>query len=155
MAKRTYRYFVGAPLYPFGYGLSYTSFSYSTPKVDDSHLASDDSVTISAEVANSGKEAGDEVVQLYLTHVGVPGAPMRALEGFQRIHLTRGEKKTVSFTLHKRDLSTVDPDGTRRIVPGDVTVWIGGGQQTVRAGLPQTSGVETKFTLANASTLPD
>lgn len=155
MAKRTYRYFEGAPLYPFGYGLSYTSFSYSTPKVDDSHLASDDSVTISAEVANSGKEAGDEVVQLYLTHVGVPGAPMRALEGFQRIHLTRGEKKTVSFTLHKRDLSTVDPDGTRRIVPGDVTVWIGGGQQTVRAGLPQTAGVETKFTLANASTLPD
>jgi beta-glucosidase len=153
MAKRTYRYFDGEPLYPFGYGLSYTSFAYSNAKVDTSRLAGGSvtgSVTISVDVANDGAMAGDEVVQLYLTHDGVDGAPLRALKGFHRVHLDRHQHKTVTFTLGERDLSVVDKDGKRQVVPGTVKVWVGGGQQ-----LPQTAGKETQFAIATATTLPD
>src|SRR5262249_30396000 len=111
MAKRTYRYFDGEPLYPFGYGLSYTTFSYKNPKVSRSRISANDPITISVDVTNSGTVASDEVVQLYLTHAGVTGAPLRALRGFQRIHLNRGQTKTVTFQLHDRDLDVVDPAG--------------------------------------------
>jgi beta-glucosidase len=155
MARRTYRYFDGQPLYPFGYGLSYTSFAYGRPKVDRAEVARGDAVTVSAEVSNTGPVPGDEVVQLYLTHRDVAGAPLRALAGFERIHLARGEKKTVSFTLRDRDLSVVDPAGTRRIVPGRVDAWIGGGQPVARPGLPAAPGAETGFKLTSPATLPD
>jgi beta-glucosidase len=155
MAKRTYRYFDGEPLYPFGYGLSYTTFSYSNAHVDNANVAADGSVTISIDVTNAGAMAGDEVVELYLTHPGVAGAPLRALKGFQRIHLPRGGKKTVSFTIRDRDLSIVDEAGKHRIVPGTVQAWIGGGQPVARAGLPKPPGAETQFTITSAATLPD
>jgi beta-glucosidase len=155
MADRTYRYFQGEPLYPFGYGLSYTSFAYSKPRVDHKKIAADGAVTVSVEVTNTGATASDEVVQLYLMHPGVPGAPLRALQGFQRIHFDRGEKKTVSFHLQGRDLSIVVPEGVRRIVPGKVNVWVGGGQPVTPPGLPPTSGVSTQFTITSASTMPD
>jgi beta-glucosidase len=155
MAKRTYRYFDGEPLYPFGYGLSYTSFTYSNAKVDNVSVAADGTITVSVDVANSGAMAGDEVVQLYLTRAGVAGAPSRALQGFQRVHLNRGEKKTVSFTLRDRALSVVDADGKRRIMPGSVDVWVGGGQPVVRSGLAKAAGAETKFTITGEATLPD
>jgi beta-glucosidase len=87
MAKRTYRFFDGEPLYPFGYGLSYTQFKYSNPHVDNTSVPATGTVKVSVEVANSGAVAGDEVVQLYVTHPEVAGAPLRALKGFQRIHL--------------------------------------------------------------------
>ena len=73
---RTYRYFNGEPLYPFGYGFSYTSFSYSNAKVDNASVAADSAVTVSVDVTNAGAMAGDEVVQLYLTHSGIAGAPL-------------------------------------------------------------------------------
>jgi beta-glucosidase len=155
MAKRTYRYFDGDPLYPFGYGLSYTSFGYNDAKVDNASVAADGSVTVSVDVTNKGAMAGDEVVQLYLTHKGIDGAPLRSLEGFQRVHLNRGEKKTVSFTLRDRALSVVDAEGKRRIMPGSVDVWVGGGQPTVRSGLPKTAGAETQFSITGDATLPD
>ena len=155
MAKRTYRYFDGEPLFPFGYGLSYTSFSYSHPRVDNANVAADGAVTVSVDVANTGAMAGDEVVQLYLTHPGVAGAPLRALQGFQRVHLARGQRKTVSFKLHDRDLSIVDEAGKHRIVPGKVEVWVGGGQPVVRSGLPKTAGAQTEFTITSEATLPD
>ena len=155
MAKRTYRYFDGEPLYPFGYGLSYTSFSYSHPRVDNANVAADGAVTVSVDVVNSGAVAGDEVVQLYLTHPGVAGAPLRALQGFQRVHLARGQRKTVSFKLHDRDLSIVDETGKHRIVLGKVEVWVGGGQPTMRSGLPKTAGAQTEFTITSEATLPD
>jgi beta-glucosidase len=155
MAKRTYRYFDGEPLYPFGYGLSYTSFSYTRARVDHKKISAKEGVKVSVDVTNTGGVAGDEVVQLYLTHPGAAGAPLRALQGFQRVHLDRGQKKTVSFYLGERDLSIVDEAGERRIVPGDIRVWIGGGQPIARPGLPQTAGAWTQFSVTTDATLPD
>ncbi len=155
MANRTYRYFKGEPLFPFGYGLSYTSFAYRNAKVDDAKVAADGTERVSVDVSNAGTMAGDEVVQLYLTHPGVAGAPLRALEGFQRIHLGAGQSEIVSFTLRNRQLSTVDAEGTRRITPGKVEVWVGGGQPVSRPGLPKAAGASTEFTITGAATLPD
>ena len=155
MAKRTYRYFDGEPLYPFGYGLSYTSFAYKNVKLSRAKSSVKDSVVVSVDVTNTGAVAGDEVVQLYVTHVGVSGAPIRALRGFQRVHLERGESKPVTFTLRDRDLSIVDEAGKTRIVPGNVTMWIGGGQPATRAALPRTAGIQTQFAITGDATLPD
>ena len=149
MANRTYRYFKGEPLYPFGYGLSYTKFTYSGARTDHDHVPADGSVTLSAEVTNSGAMAGDEVVELYLTHQGVKGAALQELRGFQRIYLNRGEKKTVTFTLRDRDLSIVDDAGKRRIAPGAVQAWIGGGQPGKADGVP------AQFTISSAAELPE
>jgi beta-glucosidase len=155
MAKRTYRYFDGEPLYPFGYGLSYTSFAYKNPKVAQDKVDEKGTVSFSVEVTNTGKLAGDEVAQLYITHVDVSGAPIRALQGFRRVHLEPGQRTTVDFKLENRQLSVVDAAGTRRVVPGEVKVWIGGGQPLSRAGLPKTPGVETQFTISGQSVLPE
>jgi beta-glucosidase len=155
MAKRTYRYFDGEALYPFGYGLSYTAFAYSQPRVDNASVPASGVATVSVDVANTGAMAGDEIVQLYLTHPGVAGAPLRALKGFRRVHLTQGQKTTVSFMLRDRDLSIVDEAGKHRIVPGKVDVWVGGGQPVAPAGLPKTAGAQTQFTIIGEATLPD
>src|SRR5213594_560201 len=155
MAGRTYRYFTEPPLYPFGYGLSFSSFNYSDAKVSQAQAAADGAVTASVRVSNASSVPGDEVVQLYLAHPGVEGAPIRALAGFQRIHLDASASKTVEFTLHDRDLSVVDEAGARRIVPGTVDVWIGGGQPVAGPGQPQTTGVRTAFTITSGATLEE
>jgi beta-glucosidase len=155
MAKRTYRYFSDEPLYPFGFGLSYTSFSYSNARVDNDSVPADGSVNVSVDVTNTGAFPGDEVVQLYLTHANIPGAPLRALAGFQHLHLDAGQKKTATFTLRDRILSIVDETGKRRIVPGTVNVWVGGGQPVSPASLPKIDGAATQFTLTGEATLPD
>src|SRR6266576_372053 len=149
MAKRTYRYFDGEPLYPFGYGLSYTSFAYSNARVDQNNVSADGTATVSVEVANRGPMGGDEVVQLYVTHTAVGGAPHRALKAVQRVHLDRDQKKTVTFTLRDRDLSIVDDDGKHRIAPGALNIWVGGGQPVARTGLPKPSGAQTKCTITS------
>ena len=118
-------------------------------------MPADGSVTISVDVANTGRTAGDEVAQLYLTHDGTAGAPLRALQGIQRVHLNAGEQKRISFTLHDRELSIVDPDGKRRIVAGKVTAWVGGGQPLQIPDRPATAGAKTQFTITSESTLPD
>ncbi|HEY1463542.1 MAG TPA: glycoside hydrolase family 3 C-terminal domain-containing protein [Terriglobales bacterium] len=155
MANRTYRYFTGEPLYPFGYGLSYTSFAYSNPRVQNLMNATGGSVTVSVDVTNTGAMAGDEVVQLYLTHKGVARAPLRALKSFQHVHLNPGQKQTVTFSLNSDQLSTVDEAGSRRIVPGIVDVWIGGGQPVTPSDLPKPAGVAAQFTISQASTIVD
>ncbi|MES1156898.1 MAG: glycoside hydrolase family 3 C-terminal domain-containing protein [Alphaproteobacteria bacterium] len=155
MAHRTYRYFDGEVLYPFGYGLSYTTFSYANARVSRPSVRANGQVVVSVDVTNSGAMDSDEVVELYLTHPGVAGAAIRALNGFQRVHLAHGETKTVQFTLSDRALSIVDPQGVRRIVPGQVSVWVGGGQPTSRAGLAQPAGAATQFRLTSAATLPN
>ena len=89
MKNRTYRYFNGEVLYPFGYGLSYTTFSYADSRISSARVSAHDSVIVSVNVTNTGTMDGDEVVQLYAMHPDVPGAPARALVGFQRVHLAR------------------------------------------------------------------
>ena len=155
MAKRTYRYFDGQPLYPFGFGLSYTSFAYGNAHVDHKKISATGAVAISVDVTNTGAAPGDEVVQLYLTHPGVAGAPLRALKGFQRLHFERGEKKTVKFVLRDRDLSIVDESGKHRIVPGKVEAWVGGGQPIGTASAAKPSGASAQFTITSETTLPD
>jgi beta-glucosidase len=151
MARRTYRYFSGDPLYAFGYGLSYTQFEYRQPKVSREAISADDSVTVSAEVANRGGIASDEVVQLYLWHEGLAGAPLRELRGFERIHLAPGHSKRVAFTLRDRDLSVVDAEGKRRIATGQVRVWIGGGQPS--SDPRKVAGVSTGFRIDSTKVL--
>ena len=154
MANRTYRYFKGEPLFPFGYGLSYTKFCYSNPQVMSESIAADGAETISADVTNRGEMASDEVVQLYLAHENVEGAAVEELHGFQRIHLAPGQAKTVKFNVRDRDLSIVDREGQRRIVPGDVHVWIGGGQPPFREKFAG-NGVSAQFRITSGNTLPD
>jgi beta-glucosidase len=155
MAGRTYRYFLGAPLYPFGFGLSYTSFSYTNARVDHDQIAATDPVTVSVEVKNTGAVAGDEVVELYVTHPSVDGAPIRALKGFTRVHLDKGEQKTVSLTLHDRELSVVDDAGKTRIMAGPVEVWIGAGQPVAPRNGAVPPGAKTQFRITSEATLPD
>jgi beta-glucosidase len=155
MNGRTYRYFTEQPLYPFGYGLSFSSFNYSDAKITPAQVSPGAVVTVSARVTNSSSVAGDEVVELYLSHPGVDGAPIRALVGFERIHLAASASQTVTFTLHDRDLSLVDDHGARRIVPGTVEAWIGGGQPISGPGQPPTQGVSAKFTIASGATLDE
>jgi beta-glucosidase len=133
MANRTYRYFSGKPLYPFGYGLSYTKFSYSDLSVPTSAIAAGLPLSADVTVTNVGKAAGDEAVQLYLKFPQVKGAPRIALRGFQRIHLEPGASQQVHFDLKPRDLGMVTEDGNPIIAEGDYTISIGGGQPETAA----------------------
>jgi len=128
MKGRTYRYFDGEPLYPFGFGLSYARFKYSNLRAPDTIQAGED-VALSVDVENTGKVAGDEVVELFLTDIesSVP-VPIRALKGFERIHLKPGEKETVKFTLTPEQLSLIDSNFKRAVEPGLFEVAVGGKQ---------------------------
>jgi beta-glucosidase len=128
MANRTYRYFTGKPLYPFGYGLSYTKFSYSDLSIPTTTVAAGQPLDADVTVTNTGKLGGDEVVQLYLKFPPVKGAPAIALRGFQRIHLDPGGSQKVHFHLNPRDLGMVTEDGNPIISQGDYTISVGGGQ---------------------------
>lgn len=154
MRGRTYRYFAGEALYPFGFGLSYTSFKYANARVDQASETADAKVSVSVDVVNSGAMAGDEVVQLYLSHEGIAGAPLKSLGGFERIHLSPGEKRTVTFRLSARELSVVDETGKRQLIPGRVHVWVGGGPKGTRSGLESPAGAATTFSLNGSATLP-
>ncbi len=128
MKGRTYRYFDGKPLYPFGYGLSYTTFSYSNLVLPNDAVAAGQPLKAQVTVANMGKAAGDEVVQLYLSFPDVKGAPIRALRGFHRVHLDPGQSTNVQFELRPRDLSMVSDAGEPIIAEGKYLVSVGGGQ---------------------------
>ena len=134
MAARTYRYFKGEPLWPFGFGLSYTSFEYRDLALTASHIAAGEPLDLSVQVRNTGARAGDEVVQLYLKFPSVAGAPLVALRGFQRLHLEPSQSRQVEFHLMPRDLSIVNEIGDIIVAEGSYSVSIGGGQ-------PGTSGV--------------
>ncbi|KAA6462127.1 beta-glucosidase [Acidobacteria bacterium AB60] len=128
MERRTYRYFTGKPLYPFGYGLSYTTFSYSDLSVPTAPVHAGEAVGADVTVTNTGKAAGDEVVQVYLKFPSVAGAPRVALRGFKRIHLEAGANQRVHFDLRDRDLGMVTLDGHPIIAAGEYKISIGGGQ---------------------------
>jgi beta-glucosidase len=135
MKGRTYRYAETEPLYPFGYGLSYTRFEYSNIHADKQKLGSGDEVVISAEVGNVGERSGDEVVQLYVKALDAPFVvPLHELRGFVRIPLEPGQAQRISFTLTTRDLSLIDESGKRVFLPGRVRVYMGGSQPDERSG---------------------
>jgi beta-glucosidase len=138
MKGRTYRYFEGEPLWPFGFGLSYTTFAYSDLTLPEVAVNADDPVHASVTVANTGKVAGDEVVELYLQFPEVSGAPRRALRGFQRVHLELGASQKVEFQLNPRDLSMVTDLGDIIVAKGKYTVSIGSGQPGT--GVPSVNG---------------
>jgi beta-glucosidase len=150
MKGRTYRYFTGTPLYPFGYGLSYTSFSYSGLTLPTDSVKAGQPMTANVVVTNKGTVAGDEVAQLYLTFPGVPGAPLRALRGFKRVHLNAGESQTVHFGLAARDLSMVTDAGEPIVAAGEYKLFIGGGQPN-----ESTAGVYGKFVVKSTMQLPE
>jgi beta-glucosidase len=128
MAGKTYRFFTQEPLYPFGYGLSYTTFSYSDLSMPE-RIPAGEKVKVSVKVTNTGKTDGDEVVQLYLTDekASTP-RPVRQLEGFTRITLKAGETKDVEFTLEPRQFSIINRKEKRVIEPGWFTISVGGKQ---------------------------
>lgn len=148
MRGRTYRYFKGTPLYPFGAGLSYTTFGFSKPALSTTRLAAGASLKVGAVVRNTGNRAGDEVVQVYLDDPKSPLAPLRALVGFKRVHLEPGEQRRVGFELSPRQLSTVDAAGDRAVVAGHYRVFIGGGQPGYA------DGVDASFTISGHDALP-
>jgi beta-glucosidase len=148
MKGRTYRYFEGKPLYPFGYGLSYTQFAYSDFAVPSAPISAGSPASFDVTVANNGKAAGDEVVQLYLSFPNVPGAPLRALRGFKRVHLEPGASQKVSFLLQPRDMSMVSEAGDPVVPEGSYSVSVGGGQPNTTAQvLTKSFAVKGKVTL--------
>jgi len=152
MAGRTYRYFGGEALYPFGYGLSYTRFSYGAPVLARTSVKAGEDQAVAVEVTNSGARDGDEVVQLYVSR-DVAGAPVRALKGFMRVHLKAGETKHLAFRLDALAMSTVAADGSRSVQPGPVKLWIGGGQPATRPGIERAPGADATFTVEGTKAL--
>ena len=129
MQGRTYRYFKGEPLYPFGYGLSYTRFDYSNLRFQSKTVKAGEPVKVSVDVTNAGDREGDEVVQLYLTDTAASApVPIRTLVGFDRISLRPREKRTVTFTITPRQMSLIEDSGKRVIEPGEFAISVGGGQ---------------------------
>lgn len=134
MKNRTYRFFTGTPLYPFGHGLSYTRFAYAAASPAAVTIAAGDGLGTAVRVTNTGARAGDAVVQAYLAPVApqpqgrtVP-VLQRQLVGFARASLAPGESREVRLTIDPRSLSLVARDGTRAIVPGAYRLFVGGGQ---------------------------
>lgn len=149
MKNRTYRYFKGEVLYPFGYGLSYTTFSYGKLTMSSPEVKAGQSLLVEADITNTGKVKGDEVAELYLSYPGRPNAPIRALKGFKRISLDVGATAHVHFELNPRDLSLVRDDGAREILSGTYNLYVGGSQPAADG-----SGLQGHFRIIGTRLLP-
>lgn len=145
MKGRTYRFADHEPQYPFGYGLSYTSFRYSNLRLDrDAIAADDDGVAVSVEVENTGEREGDEVVQLYVRDVAASmPVPLHQLQGVRRIRLKSGETSTVEFDVRTSQLVCYDEDGEAFVEPGVFRIFVGGGQPE----FPQSGAVSVDLTV--------
>jgi beta-glucosidase len=155
---RTYRYFQGHPLYPFGYGLSYSQFRYRDLKLSAPQILAGENIQVVSTVENVSQRSGDEVVELYVSHVSPsPLVPLRSLAGFRRIHLNARERQTVSFVLAPAQLGVVNADGNRVVEPGRYRISVGG-QQPDRDGLLVQQGkvIQVDFAVAGpAAQVPD
>ena len=149
MEGRTYRYFEGAPVYPFGHGLSYTRFAYAPLVVEPVDGAVEKGLRVTTRITNVGQRPGDEVAQLYITPPAFDGAPRTALRGFQGLTLKPGESRTLSFTLSPRDMSFVTMAGDRMLIPGDYDLSVGGGQPGTQAPVEH-----ARYTIGTAMPLP-
>jgi beta-glucosidase len=131
---RTYMYFKGEPLYPFGYGLSYTTFSYANLKASSAEVASDGTITVSVDVTNTGSRTGDEVVQLYVKHLkSKVERPIEELKGFQRVALNPNETKTVQIPLRASTLAFWDErQGQFKVEAEPVKLMIGSSSKDIK-----------------------
>jgi beta-glucosidase len=155
MDGRTYRFFKGEPLYPFGFGLSYTRFKYSAFGVSSARIAPTENVTVSATVENAGTREGDEVVQVYVTDLAASvRVPIRSLAGAERVHLKPGERRVVKFTLEPRQLAVITNDGRTVVELGDFKITIGGKQPgfTGPADANTTTFIEGRFSVTGPAT---
>ncbi|HEY6488414.1 MAG TPA: glycoside hydrolase family 3 C-terminal domain-containing protein [Terracidiphilus sp.] len=151
MANRTYRYFNGKPLFAFGDGLSYTTFTYSAVKLSSERLQAGSTLTVEADVQNIGAVAGGEVAELYLRPPQTDVSPKLALAGFERVHLEPGASKHITFHLDPRTLSQVDDKGVRAVVRVTYQICRGGSQPEGDAA----QGVRTKdFTIVGTQPIP-
>ena len=129
MANRTYRYMTDEPLFPFGYGLSYTTFEYSDLRPSCERVSEGGDLIVRVTVTNTGSRAGTEVPQLYLSHAETPFAvPIRQLAGFRTVHLASHESRSIEFTITEKQLRLVDLAGQSRFIPGRLTLSVGGSQ---------------------------
>ncbi len=128
-----YNNLTGQPLFPFGYGLSYTTFEYADLQIEKSSITTSDSTLVRCKITNSGRLAGDEVVQLYIhDEFASVARPVTELKGFQRIHLNPGETKEVTFTINSEMLSMLDIDLKKVVEPGDFRIMIGASSKDIR-----------------------
>jgi beta-glucosidase len=148
MKQRTYRYFTGTPLYPFGYGLSYTTFQYSNGNLSAQSLHAGDPLQATVQLKNTGDRDGEETVEYYLIPRAKPEAPLRWLAGFQKVQLGKGETKSVQLTINPRQLSIVDDEGTRAVRAGDYDLYVGGSQPVAGAGVSLPFHIEGESPLA-------
>ena len=157
MKGRTYRYMKAEPLYPFGFGLSYTSFVYSDLQVSKSRIKGNETIQATVTLTNTGKVASDEVAQLYITHEQTGGAadpdilkeaPLYALKGFQRVSLAPGASVKLNFVLTPDKLSLIDQQGKPQIPAGKVKISIAGSLPGSRSeALGAAKAVETEITI--------
>jgi beta-glucosidase len=128
-----YENLTGLPLFPFGYGLSYTTFEYSNLTIEKTVAKKGDKINVSFVVTNTGKRAGDEVAQLYLRdQIASVARPVQALKGFERIHLQPGASKTITLTLNPEDFEMLNEKMETVIEPGDFTIMIGSSSRDIR-----------------------
>ncbi len=149
MKGRTYRYFAGTPVYPFGHGLSYTKFGYAPLTVTPARGGAENGLRVTTRLTNQGDRPGEEVAQLYLDFPDRPGTPRIALRGFQRVALRPGEARSLTFDLSPRDLSSVALDGARSVAAGTYRVTVGAGQPGTGV-----AGQTASFTAHQSAELP-
>ena len=125
MTGRTYRYFYGEPLYPFGFGLSYTRFEYSNLKVLEPVNAGQPG-SLTFDLFNSGNMNGEEVVQVYISNKNIENAPIKSLKNFKRMNLKAGEKQTIKIELKRDDFAIVNNSGDKTVYPGEYEIVVGG-----------------------------
>ena len=132
MKGRTYRYMTNEALYPFGYGLSYTSYEYANVKADKNAL-DDSGINIDFDLTNTGKVDGRETVQIYVKVSGVENAPKYQLKAFKKVALKSGETQRVSISLSKESFGLFDTEGKFVIPSGKAVVYVGGQQPDARS----------------------
>ncbi|PIQ20302.1 MAG: beta-glucosidase, partial [Cytophagales bacterium CG18_big_fil_WC_8_21_14_2_50_42_9] len=132
--KSRYLDVTNEPLYPFGFGLSYTTFGYTKPQLSTTNIKAGESLQVKVDVRNTGNYEGEEVVQLYLQDVvGSITRPVKELKGFQKIALKKGETRTVTFTITPEDLKFYNNELKYVLEPGDFRVFVGGNSRDVQA----------------------
>jgi beta-glucosidase len=134
MQERTYRYMTSKPLYPFGYGLSYTDFVFNDLYLDQERITPSGKLTISLKVKNSGERRAEEVVQLYISVPDPDGIqPRWSLKDFKRVEVAAGSTAEVGFELEAESLESLNSQGESKVVPGTYTVYVGNGSPGERS----------------------